>query len=172
VAPFDNLKPVRKFTNRKAAVVRIWQAVTRLSRDVAEPAQVAPRKAKSKKSPARAKKAATARKGKDDRGNNKAEVVAMMRRAKGVTLAEIMEHTGWQVHTVRGFVSIQGSKGGLKIESSNRATAYTVSRSSNPPFRIPFPTRLSVASSPWAGFSALGSDPPLYGRPPRIRQPK
>jgi hypothetical protein len=33
----------------------------------------------------------------------------MMRRAKGVTLAEIMKITGWQPHTVRGFVSILGS---------------------------------------------------------------
>ena len=32
-----------------------------------------------------------------------------------------MEHTGWQKHTVRGFVSILGSKGGLKIESSKNA---------------------------------------------------
>ena len=43
----------------------------------------------------------------------------MMKRAKGATLAEIMEATGWQRHTVRGFVSILGSKGGLKIESTN-----------------------------------------------------
>ncbi len=42
----------------------------------------------------------------------------MMKRAKGATLAEIMENTGWQAHTVRGFVSILGSKGGQKIESS------------------------------------------------------
>ena len=40
-----------------------------------------------------AKKAAAAKKGADkgDRSNKKAEVVAMMKRAKGVTLAEIME---------------------------------------------------------------------------------
>ncbi len=43
VAPFDDLKPVKKFTNRKAAVVRIWQAVARLAPDVAPPADdVAP----------------------------------------------------------------------------------------------------------------------------------
>ena len=53
-----------------------------------------------------------------ERSNKKAEVLAMMKRAKGVTLAEIMEATGWQAHTVRGFVSILGSKGGEKIESS------------------------------------------------------
>ena len=45
----------------------------------------------------------------------------MMKRAKGVTLAEIMEATGWKKHTVRGFVSILGSKGGETIESSKNA---------------------------------------------------
>jgi hypothetical protein len=43
-------------------------------------------------------------------------VIAMMKRAKGATLAEIMKATGWQPHTVRGFVSILGSKGGENIE--------------------------------------------------------
>ena len=33
VAPFDDLKPVKKFTSRKAAIGRIWQAVQRLSPD-------------------------------------------------------------------------------------------------------------------------------------------
>ena len=46
----------------------------------------------------------------------------MMQRAKGATLAEIMEHTGWQKHTVRGFVSILGSKGGQTIESSKNSS--------------------------------------------------
>ena len=55
------------------------------------------------------------------RTNKKAEVIAMMKRAKGATLAEIMEVTGWQRHTVRGFVSILGSKGGERIDSSKNA---------------------------------------------------
>ena len=42
----------------------------------------------------------------------------MLQRAKGVTLAQIMEVTGWQAHTVRGFVSLLGSKGGETIDSS------------------------------------------------------
>ena len=45
----------------------------------------------------------------------------MIKRAKGATLAEIMKATGWQAHTVRGFVSILGSKGGEKVESSKSA---------------------------------------------------
>jgi hypothetical protein len=77
---------------------------------------------KAKKSPAKATRRARAQKGaKEERTNKKAEVVAMMKRAKGATLAEIMEATSWQKHTVRGFVSLLGSKGGLKIESTKNA---------------------------------------------------
>ena len=76
---------------------------------------------KKAKAPKKASPANWAGKPKADRGNKKAEVIAMMKRAKGATLAEIMEETGWQAHTVRGFVSILRSKGGEKIESSKNA---------------------------------------------------
>jgi len=123
VAPFTGLKPVKKFTNRKAAVSRIWAAVARLSPDGAQlAADVAPAKGKAKKSPSKAPRRARAQKGANEsRSNKKADVIALMKRAKGVTLAEIMETTGWQKHTVRGFVSLLGSKGGEKIESSKNA---------------------------------------------------
>lgn len=49
--------------------------------------------------------------------NKKAEVIALMKRARGATLAETVATTDWQKHTVRGFVSILGSKGGRR---SNR----------------------------------------------------
>jgi hypothetical protein len=62
-----------------------------------------------------------ASKPKADRTNKKAEVITLMKRAKGATLAEIMAATKWQAHTVRGFVSILGSKGGEKIDSSKNA---------------------------------------------------
>jgi hypothetical protein len=45
-----------------------------------------------------------------------------MKRPQGVTPAEIMAATGWQKHTVRGFVSLLGSKGGEKIESTKNAS--------------------------------------------------
>jgi hypothetical protein len=87
--------------------------------DMAKPkgARKPAKKAKPTKKVSRAKKPAA--KPKTDRTNKKADVIAMMKRAKGATLAEIMKTTGWQPHTVRGFVSILGSKGGEKIESSN-----------------------------------------------------
>src|SRR5260370_1173865 len=78
----------------------------------------AAKKAKATKKAPKAKKTA---KPKSDGTNKKAEVIAMMKRAKGATLAEIMAATSWQAHTVRGFVSILGSKGGEKIESSKNA---------------------------------------------------
>ena len=56
-----------------------------------------------------------------DRTNKRSKVIALMNRAKGATLAEIMEVTKWQVHSVRGFVSILGSKGEEKIYSSKSA---------------------------------------------------
>jgi hypothetical protein len=113
---------VTKFQDRKRAVARIWQAIQRLR---GEPSDVEPVKGKgSSKSGKTGKKAKTAKKGKgvekasnSERANKKAEVIAMMKRAKGAMLAEIMEATGWQAHTVRGFVSILGSKGGEKAES-------------------------------------------------------
>jgi hypothetical protein len=89
--------------------------------DVAKPrgARKPTKKAKPAKKTARAKKPAA--KPKAERTNKKAEVIGMMKRAKGATLAEITKTTGWQPHTVRGFVSILGSKGGEKIESSKNA---------------------------------------------------
>jgi hypothetical protein len=123
VAPFDDLKPIKKFTSRKTAVSRIWEAVARLSPDGAQPAaDVAPAKGKSKKSRAKAPGRARAQESATEaRSNKKAEVITMMKRARGATLAEITEATGWQNHTVRGFVSILGSKGGEKIESTKNA---------------------------------------------------
>jgi hypothetical protein len=84
-----------------------------------KPKRAPAKRAKPIKRAARAKKPAG--KPHADRANKKAEVIALMKRAKGATLPEIMAVTEWQAHTVRGFVSILGSKGGEKIDSSKNA---------------------------------------------------
>ena len=119
--PFDDLKPVKKFTNRKAAVNRIWAAVQRLLPDGAQPgADVAPKKAPSKKAATKATKRPKAKEAATEarEGSKKAEVLDLMRRKEGATLKQIMKKTGWQAHTVRGFVSgTLIKKLGLKVES-------------------------------------------------------
>ena len=46
-----------------------------------------------------------------------AQVVAMLQRKGGATLAEIMDKMGWQRHTVRGFVAGAMKKAGYSVES-------------------------------------------------------
>ncbi len=120
IAPFQELKSIKKFTNRSLAVARVWAAVQRLVPEAAKRANdMAPRKGKAPKVASNGGRRARARKGApEERTNKKAEVVAMVKRAKGTTLAEIMQVTGWLAHTVRGFVSILGSKSGEPVESS------------------------------------------------------
>lgn len=52
--------------------------------------------------------------------SKKTAILELMRRKDGATLPEIMRFTGWQKHTIRGFVSILGKKG-LAIESIKNA---------------------------------------------------
>ena len=126
--PFGDLKEVKRFTDRKAAIARIWQAAQRLGEEVekeaaAEPAPAAkPKKAKAaptaaKGAPKKAKatKDTTAKPARD--GSKTAQVVAMLQRKNGATLAEIMEKMGWQRHTVRGFVAGAMKKAGYTVES-------------------------------------------------------
>lgn len=121
VAPFSELRPIKKFTNRKVAVARIWGAIQRLVRDGAPQAQHA-RSSKGEAIKSSASKRARKARPAETRGSKKAEVIAMLKRANGATLPEIMAATGWQKHTVRGFMSILSSRGGLKVKSSKNAT--------------------------------------------------
>lgn len=100
--------PSKKGASRKSSAPKTKKSGKGTKAKAAAPAKT-PRRSAMQKAPA------------ETRTNKKAEVIALMKRAKGVTLAEIVEATGWQRHTVRGFVSILGSKGGKKIESEKNA---------------------------------------------------
>src|ERR1035437_5944180 len=112
VAPFTALKPVKRFTDRKAAVTRIWDAIQVLLANVAKPAtHLAPAKGKRNKDAPKSKRRHTAPATAKDavnvarEGSKKSDVIDLIRRSQDATLIEIMELTGWQAHTVRGFVS-------------------------------------------------------------------
>jgi hypothetical protein len=145
VVPFDQLKPVKRFTDRKSAVTRIWRAIQVLGEDqpqasireaeaglkVAQTAQVAPqapsvapeatkprRRTSHAKNAPKAKKAAKAQETAGPReGSKTARVVALLQRKNGATLAEIMDKMAWQCHTVRGFMAGAMKKAGRTVES-------------------------------------------------------
>ena len=93
-------------------------------------AHVAPAKGKSatkakatKKAPKTALKTARPEKvGKEKgvrEGSKTETILGLMKRSGGTTLKEIMEATGWQSHSVRGFISgTLGKKMGLTVTST------------------------------------------------------
>jgi len=73
----------------------------------------APIKPKPARKATRAKKVSPARP-----GTKTAKVLGLLKRAAGVTLKELMKVTGWQAHSVRGFLSgTIGKKMGITVES-------------------------------------------------------
>ena len=62
-------------------------------------------------------------------GSKKAEIIELLQRRTGVTLQELMTATGWQAHSVRGFLSAAVSKQmGLHVDSSKRDDGQRVYR--------------------------------------------
>ena len=122
------IDPVKKFTDRKTAIARIWKAIQSLQPASLEaPETVAPlhdvgtRRAAKSKPTGKAKmgrKAAPEGNGPRE-GSKHAKILELIRKPKGSTLQDLMTATGWQAHSVRGFLSaVVGKRLGLKLESS------------------------------------------------------
>ena len=136
------VEPVTTFKTAKAGATKIWGSIQGLG-EAAEPAperanpkadkkakggrkaaKGAPAKGKAAKKTTPAKTAPKAKKAakKEEsagprEGSKTAQVVALLQRKNGATLAEIMDKMGWQKHTVRGFMAGAMKKAGYTVES-------------------------------------------------------
>jgi hypothetical protein len=99
------VEPVARFTDRKTAMRRIWRAL--------QPQAEAPGKTVRVKSQSRHRPVCR-------EGSKAAQVCALLGRPEGASLNEIRNQTGWQAHTVRGFISRTLSKQGRKVRSFER----------------------------------------------------
>jgi len=110
------VKQVHKFTNRKTAVRRIWKAIQTLDVD-----SRGTRAADSDRGKSEVIGRSSLASGGDGRATKAAQIIALLKRPSGATLQAIMVATGWQAHSVRGFVSGQLRKRmGLDVKSLER----------------------------------------------------
>ena len=96
-------------------------------------AAVAPPKRKPVKKSGPAKKTASSRKAVvTTQGSKTAKILELLKRADGSTLKEIMKATGWQPHSVRGFLSgTLRKKLGIRVDSFKRDDAERAYRISS-----------------------------------------
>src|SRR5205823_8906887 len=91
--------------DRKTAITRIWRAVQAQTEASRTPAR---RASKPQHQPMCRE------------GSKAAQVYMLLSRPEGATLNEIRNQTGWQAHTVRGFISRNLSKQSRKLRSFER----------------------------------------------------
>jgi hypothetical protein len=115
------MKPIPEQTETAAPVVTTETKASKKASAGGRRANVAPDKPKSgkkatpaKKAPKSAKKATGARD-----GSKTATILELLKRPGGVSAKELLKTTGWQPHSLRGFLSgTVGKKMGLTVTST------------------------------------------------------
>jgi hypothetical protein len=95
--------PLEKFTSKQIALERVWRAVASLEQGPAET------QAKRERSKVQFRE-----------GSKAAEVYALVCRPEGASVREIQDLTGWQPHSVRGFLSASVRPQGPRLRSYER----------------------------------------------------
>ena len=92
------VRKITRFTDRDTAIRRIWAVAQELAPTDGGSPPASP-----------------------DLGTKAERIVTLLKGPSGASLQAIMELTGWQSHSVRGFISAQlGKRMGLNIQSFNR----------------------------------------------------
>ncbi|MDX2154032.1 MAG: DUF3489 domain-containing protein [Bryobacteraceae bacterium] len=100
-------EPVKRFMNREAGMKRLWGLIQELP--------VTPQHALPSATADVANKQAS----------KKDTVLRMVQQPAGATLDEIMSATGWQAHSVRGFLSVQRKEYDIeRIKRTDEQLAY------------------------------------------------
>jgi len=122
------VKRTKKFTDRKTAINRIWKTIQPSGLEMAntnKPVRgvTGATKPKGTHSPRRSNRELQ----KVRAGSKKAEILKLLHRPSGVTLQQLMAATGWQAHSVRGFISAGvGKRMGLKVASARQEDGQRV----------------------------------------------
>ena len=104
--------PVKKFTDRATGMARIWKQLAGL--------EVVPDLPPAAEPATSTQPATVARQTRHVRrpGSKREQVLQLLKRPNGATLDDIVSATGWQRHTVRGFIAgTLKTKLGLEVES-------------------------------------------------------